>query len=71
MDEMRISSKFTRAIISKLLRTVAKKKLGYDADIQLNELLITIDDGRVHAHVSADADLTKEEFTKILQTIGF
>lgn len=71
MDEMRISSKFTRAIISKLLRTMIKKKLGYDADIQLNELLVTIDDGQVHAHVSADADLTKEEFTKILQTIGF
>lgn len=71
MDEMRISSKFARAIISKLLRTMVKKKLGYDADIQLNEFLVTIDDGRVHAHVSADADLAKEEFTKILQTVGF
>lgn len=70
MDEMRISSKFTRVVISKLLKTMVKKKLGYEVDIQLNELSVTIDD-KAHAHVSVDANLKKEELTKILQTIGF
>lgn len=70
MDEMRINSKFTRAIVSTLLKKVVKKKFGYNADIILNELAITIDDGKAHAHVSADVDLGKEEFVKILQNVG-
>lgn len=71
MDEMKISSRFTRAVISKLLKMMVKKKLGYEVDIQLNELTVRIDDEKAHAHVSADADLTKEELTRIFQTIGF
>ena len=68
MDEMRINSKFTRAIVSTLLKKVIKKKFGYDANIILNELAITIDDGNAHAHVSVD--LGKEDFVKILQNVG-
>lgn len=40
MDEMKISSKFTRMLLSKLAKGVLHKKLGYDIDIQLNELSI-------------------------------
>ena len=71
MDEMKISSRFTRAVVSKLLKMMVKKKLGYEVDIQLNELTVRIDDEKAHAHVSADADLKKEELTRVLQTIGF
>lgn len=70
MDEMRINSKFTRAVISKLLRRTIKKKIGYDIDVDLEQLTITIDEGKAHAHVSADVDLSKEEFVKILRTVG-
>ena len=70
MDEMRINSKFTRAVISKLLRNTIKKKIGYDIDVDLEQLIITIDEGKAHAHVSADVDLSKEEFVKILRTVG-
>lgn len=38
MDEMKISSKFTRMLLSKLAKGVLHKKLGYSVDIQLNEL---------------------------------
>ena len=69
MDGMLIKSKFTRAIASTLLKKVVKKKFGYDADIILNELTITIDDGGAHAHVSADVNLEKEDFVKILQNV--
>lgn len=69
MDGMLIKSKFTRAIASTLLKKVVKKKFGYDADIILNELTITIDDGSAHAHVSADVNLGKEDFVKILQNV--
>ena len=68
MDEMKISSKFTRMLLSKLAKGVLHKKLGYNVDIQLNELNASISDEK--AHVSIDADMSKEELMKILKKIG-
>ena len=61
MDEMKISSKFTRMLLSKLAKGVLHKKLGYNVDIQLNELNASISDEKAHVHVSIDADMSKED----------
>ncbi len=71
MDEMKISSKFTRMLLSKLAKGVLHKKLGYDIDIQLNELNASISDEKAHVHVSIDADMSKEELMKILKKSRF
>ena len=39
---------------------VLRKKLGYDIDIQLNEIKTTITDGKTHVHLDVDAELEKE-----------
>ena len=70
MDEMKISSKFTRMLLSKLAKGVLHKKLGYSVDIQLNELNASISDEKAHVYVSIDADMSKEELMKILKKIG-
>lgn len=70
MDEMKIGSKFTRTIVSKLIRMLLRKKFGYDVDIQLNEMAVTIIDGKVHLHLNGDAELEKDELVKILKTVG-
>ena len=70
MDEMKISSKFTRMLLSKLAKGVLHKKLGYNVDIQLNELNASISDEKAHVHVSIDADMSKEELMIILKKIG-
>lgn len=70
MDEMKISSKFMKNLIAKLVKRTVKKKIGYEVDIQLNELTATVTDGTVHVHLSIDAELGKDEFTKLLGTIG-
>lgn len=70
MDEMKIVSKFTTGMISKLLKMMLRKKLGYDIDIKLNEVTAKIDDGKTHIHLDLDAELGKEELTKILKSIG-
>lgn len=70
MDEMKISSKFTRMLLSKLAKGVLHKKLGYNVDIQLNELNASISDEKAHVHVSIDAYMSKEELMKILKKIG-
>lgn len=70
MDEMRIVSKFTRGIISKILKTVIHKKTGYNVDIQLNKITASVYDEKTHLHLDIDAELNKEELTKILKSIG-
>lgn len=70
MDEMKIVSKFTRGIISKILKTVIHKKTGYEVDIRLNEVTATISDGKTHLHLDVDAEIDKDELMKILKSIG-
>lgn len=70
MDEVKIVSKFTRSVISKLIKVVLHKKLGYNVDIQLNEANATITDGKTHVHLDVDAELDKDELLKILKNVG-
>ena len=70
MDEMKIGSKFTTSIISKLVSMVIRKKFGYDVQLNLNEVTATVNDGKTHVHLDVDAELTKEELNKILASIG-
>lgn len=70
MDEMKIGSKFTTGIISKLVSMVIRKKFGYEVGLKLNEVNATVIDGKTHVHLDVDAELDKEELTKILTSIG-
>ena len=70
MDEMRLESKFTTGLVSKIARTVVRKKLGYDMDIRLNRLRTTVVDEKTHVHLDVDLELTKEELDKLLKSVG-
>ena len=67
---MKIGSKFTTGIISKLVSMVIRKKFGYDVQLRLNEVTATVNDGKTHVHLDVDAELTKEELNKILASMG-
>lgn len=72
MDEMKIklSSKFMMGIVSKLITKTLKKKLGYNIDIQLNDLDISVIDGETKIAVNIEAKIDSAEFTKIVTGIG-
>lgn len=70
MDEMKIGSKFTTNIISKLINMVIRKKFGYNVGLKLNTVDATIVDGKAHVHLDVDAELEKDELLKILKNIG-
>lgn len=67
---MKIVSKFTRGIISKAIKMVIRKKTGYNIDIQLNEAIATVSDGKTHLHLDVDAEFDKDELINILKSIG-
>lgn len=72
MDEMKLklSTKFMRGIIAKLVTKLIRKKFGYNVEIQLNELDVTYVDGKAHLHTNVDLELNNEEFMKIIKSIG-
>lgn len=66
MDEMKITSKFMTNIVSKIITKVLKQKLGYNVDFKLNAIKINLDDEQAHIHLDVDADINKDELTKII-----
>lgn len=72
MDELKIklSTRFMRGIVAKLIKKAIFKQTGYEVDIQINEIDIETKDGKVHLHTSVDADVNYEDFRKILKNVN-
>lgn len=70
MDEIRFTSKRMTYVVSKFIKWMIKKKLGYNIDIQLNNFKAVSIDGITHVHLDIDAELNEAEVDKILDDIG-
>ena len=70
MDEMKLklSTKFMRGMVSKLISKAVYKKLGYKVDIQLNDINVEFIDGETSIHADVDLRLDKEEFAKLIKS---
>lgn len=68
MDEMKITSKFTTNIVSKIITKILKQKLGYNTELKLNAIKINLDDEKAHIHLDVDADISKEDLLRIIST---
>lgn len=68
MDEMKLklSTKFMRGIISKLIARSIYKKYGYRVNVQLNDLDINIVDGETTINTNVEAKISSEEFRKMM-----
>ena len=72
MDEMklRLSTRFMRNIVAKLISKTIQKKYGYKVNVQLNELDIRIVDGETRISTNVEANINSKEFMKIMKDIG-
>lgn len=72
MDELKLklSTRFMRGFVAKLVAKTISKKLGYDIDILINEIEVKTDDGKVKLHLSVDAQMENDEFKKVIKNIG-
>lgn len=68
MGELKLSRGWMSTILAKILESVIKKKLGYDAKINLNKVQITTDDNMVYMSLDIGAQMTKDEFNNIVKT---
>lgn len=69
-DEMKIGTTFMRGVLSKIMGSALKRKLGCNAAVQLNDLHAKVADGKAHVHLDIDAEMNQEELTKLLVAIG-
>lgn len=72
MDEMKVklSTKFMRSIVSKVISRAIYKKYGYRVDIQLNDLDVNIIDGETKIATDVEVKLESKEFMKIVKSLG-
>lgn len=72
MDEMkmRLSTKFMRGIVTRIISKAIYNKFGYDVNIQLNAIEVEAVDGKVYLHVDVDANVDNAEFMKIIKSVG-
>lgn len=72
MDEMKVklSTRFMRGFVAKMIARAIRKKYGYKIDIQLNELNVEVVDGKAHLHTSVDVELNNGDLMDILKTVG-
>lgn len=68
MDEMKLklTTKFMRGIVSKLIERSIYKKYGYRVNVQLNDLDISIVDGETTINTNVEAKISSEEFKKMM-----
>ncbi len=70
MDELKLSSKFMKGVISKIVKAMIKKNFGCDVNVSIEDFGITFADGKAHVHLNADAEMNGNEITKFLTTMG-
>ena len=72
MDEMKLKlhTNIMKSAIAKIISRTIRKKCGYEVNIQLSELDVELNDGRVNIHTNVNVDLSKDELMEILHSIG-
>lgn len=70
MFMLKLSTKFMKGIMAKIISRNIYKKLGYRIDIQLNDVQVDMIDGDVKIHINADTKMNKTEFDRLVKKIG-
>ena len=72
MDEMKVklSTKFMRNMVSKLIARAIYKKYGYRVDIQLNDLDISVIDGETKIATNVELKVDSKDFMNIVKAIN-
>ena len=67
--KLKISTKFMKGIIAKIMSRKIYKQLGYKVDIQLNDIQVDMVDGDVQVHIDVDGKMNKTEFSRLMEKI--
>lgn len=70
MDEMKLSlhTNFMKSAIAKFICKFITKQTGYKVGVNLRALDVSYDKGKVRLHANVDAEMSSEEFAKLLKS---
>ena len=68
--KLKLSTKFMRNIVAKLVTKFIQKKLGYKVNINLHELDVQVIDGETKILTSVEVNLSNDEFKKIMTNLA-
>ena len=67
---LKLSTKFMKGIVAKIISRKIYKNLGYKIDIRFNDVKIDMVDGEVKFHIDVDGKMNKTEFNRFMEMIG-
>ena len=67
---IKLSTKFMKGIVAKIITRKVYKKFGYKIDIQLNDVQIDMINGDIKLHIDVDGKMNKTEFDRLMETIN-
>jgi hypothetical protein len=69
MDELKLklSTKFMKNIVASLIQKAILKKVGHEVLVDIEEIDIQMKDGKVQLHTTVDAEVSTEEFMRIIK----
>ena len=70
MDEvrMKLSTRFMKSIVSKMLSKMIYKKLGYKVNVQIHDIDIWMIDGDTSVKANVELKMNTSEFTKLMKS---
>ena len=67
--KLKISTRFMKGIIAKIMSRKIYKQFGYKVDIQLNDIQVDMVDGDIQVHIDVDGKMNKTEFSRLMGKI--
>ena len=67
---IKLSTKFMKGMVAKIIARKVYKKFGYKIDIQLNDVQIDMINGDIKLHIDADGKMNKTEFDRLMGMIN-
>lgn len=71
MDElkMKLRTNFMRNLLAGYISKLIYKKIGHEVGVNIEEVSIETVNGKVKLHVNVDAEISNDEFMKIIKQL--
>lgn len=69
MDKLifKLGSKMLKGVITGFITKSLKKQFGCDINVQINDLDISVEDGKAKLHIDVDGNMNQDELMKLMK----
>ena len=67
--KLKLGSIIMKGVITGFLKKQIKNKFDAEVEIQINDLDVSVENGKAHLHIDIDGDLTGDELAKLIKNL--